>query len=670
MRISGWSTALVLACALLCAPAHAAQAPAAAPATPATPSAEAGTAVDADVPTPADRLTRADLDTWLDGYLPYAIKSADIAGAVVVVVKDGQVLGMRGYGYADVASGRKVDAAHTLFRPGSISKLFTWTALMQLVEQGKIDLDADINTYLDFKIPPRDGKPITLRQVMQHVAGFEETLKYIMSYSADAPGYADALKRWVPERVFAAGDTPAYSNYGAALAGYVVERVSGEPFDDYIEKHLFAPLGMQHSTFRQPVPAALAGQLSQGYMLASDDAQKFEIVGPAPAGSLSATGQDMAAFMIAHLQQGEYRGARILQSATARQMHDSPLTLIPPLNRMQLGFFETNINGRAVIGHLGDTNFFHSALHLFLDEGVGLYISFNSTGKDRAAGGLRAALFEDFADRYFPAAAAAAKPGVDAATARQHAALMVGSWSMSRRSYSSFFAVTDLLGQVKVGLDKDGGLSFAAFPSLDGKPRRWVEVAPFVWQDQHSHDRLAAVVVDGKVVRWSFDMISSIIVLDRAPWYRDSAWLLPLFALSLLALLATAVLWPVRALVRRRLRVPLALSPRLLRAYRLSRIAAGVIVLAVLAWAVTLGAMMQDFNKLSDSSDGLIVFNQCLGLLAFVGGPLVMGGYLLASWRGGARWTGKAWSVVLLLASLVVLWVAAFFHLLGFGVNY
>jgi hypothetical protein len=241
---------------------------------------------------------------------------------------------------------------------------------------------------------------------------------------------------------------------------------------------------------------------------------------------------------------------------------------------------------------------------------------------------------------------------------------------MSRRSYSSFFAITDLVGQVKVGLDQDGGISFAAFPSLNGKPRRWVEVSPFVWQDQNSHDRLAAVVVDGKVVRWSFDMISAVIVLDRPAWYRDSGWLMPLFGLSLLSLLITAVFWPIRALVRRRFQSRLPLAATQLRVYRFSRVAAAVMVLAVLAWAVTLGSMMQDFNKLSDSSDGLVLFNQCLSVIAFIGGVAVMLWNLIVTWRGGYRWTGKTWSVVLLLASLVVLWVAVVFHLLGFGVNY
>ena len=117
--------------------------------------------------------------------------------------------------------------------------------------------------------------------------------------------------------------------------------------------------------------------------------QPFEFVGPAPAGSLSAPAEDMAHFMIAHLQDGEYHGQRILSAATAEMMHNSPLTILPRLDRMELGFFETNINGHEVIAHLGDTDWFHTSLHLFLKENTGLYMSFNSLGKEGAAGTLR-----------------------------------------------------------------------------------------------------------------------------------------------------------------------------------------------------------------------------------------------------------------------------------------
>ena len=152
-------------------------------------------------------LTAADVDAWLDGYLPYALHTGDIAGAVVAVVKDGQVLTERGYGYADVEKRTLVDPKLTLFRPGSVSKLVTWTAVMQLVEAGKIDLDADVNQYLDFKIPPFEGKPVTMRNIMQHTAGFEEQVKGIITYDPKSNGFDKLLKLWVLHRIYSAGIT-------------------------------------------------------------------------------------------------------------------------------------------------------------------------------------------------------------------------------------------------------------------------------------------------------------------------------------------------------------------------------------------------------------------------------------------------------------------------------
>src|ERR1051325_1065228 len=154
-------------------------------------------------------MTATDVNAWLDGFMPHALASSDMAGAVVVVVKDGQVLTQRGFGFSNVARRTPVDPAATLFRPGSISKLFTWTAVMQQVEQGRLDLDADVNRYLDFEIPPRDGQPITLRQIMTHTAGFEEQIKTLIGYDrAVVPSNEEQLKRWIPTRVYAPGTTP------------------------------------------------------------------------------------------------------------------------------------------------------------------------------------------------------------------------------------------------------------------------------------------------------------------------------------------------------------------------------------------------------------------------------------------------------------------------------
>jgi CubicO group peptidase (beta-lactamase class C family) len=623
----------------------------------------------AAVPMTAIPMTAEDVNTWLDGYMPYALHTGDIAGAVVAVVKDGQVLTERGFGFSDVEKRTPVDPKLTLFRPGSVSKLLTWTAVMQLVEQGKLDLDADVNQYLDFKIPAREGKPITMRNLMQHTAGFEEQAKGILSHDPKSPGYEVLLKQWTPERVFAPGTTPAYSNYAASLAGYIVQRLSGETFDDYIDKHIFAPLDMKYSTFRQPLPANLEPLMSKGYQIASEPPKPFEIVGPAPAGSLSSPGEDMAHFMIAHLQNGEYHGNRILKAETAEMMHNSPLTLIPPLNRMELGFFETNINGREVIAHLGDTDNFHTSLHLFLKEGVGFYVSFNSAGKAGAAHPLRGALFEDFADRYLPAADGAAGP-IDAKTAAGHAAMLKGHWLNSRGSQSSFLAWAGLGGQIKTSVNDKGELVVPPFEGLNGKPRHWVEIAPFVWRDSNSHEHLAAKVVDGQAVRFAIDGISPFMVLYRAPWYGNAAWLVPGQYMALGALGLTALFWPITAIVRRRYGASVALAPPGLRAYRFSKIGAILIVAAWGLWELTVIQLFKDFDNVSSKFDMRIHIAQVFGILAFLIGTVLILWNLRAVWSGQRRWPAKVWSIVLTASACIMLWIAFVFNLIGFSANY
>ncbi len=321
---------------------------------PAGPLAPARVAADAPAPSTggaADRDGRRRPGST--GSMPYGLESGGISGAVVVVVKDGKVLTQRGFGKADVKTGKPVDPAGTLFRPGSVSKLFTWTAVMQQVQAGKLDLDKDVNTYLDFRIPPAFGKPITLRNLMTHTSGFEETAKFLItSDPAAVKPLGEVLKRWVPHRIYAPGSTASYSNYGASLAGYLVERASGEKFDDYVQRHILTPLGMRHSSFAQPLPAALVPGMAQGYEIASGEPQKFEIIPMSPAGALSATGADMAQFMIAHLAQG----GPLLNPQTAALMHATANTPIPGLPGMALGFYHEDSNGLNIVGHGGDTN--------------------------------------------------------------------------------------------------------------------------------------------------------------------------------------------------------------------------------------------------------------------------------------------------------------------------
>jgi CubicO group peptidase (beta-lactamase class C family) len=610
--------------------------------------------VSVDVP---PQLTKVDADAWLDGFFPFTLQSNDIAGAVVVIVKDGQVLTQRGFGYADMAARKRVDPATTMFRAGSISKLFTWTAVMQLVEQGKIDLDADVNQYLDFKIPPYQGKPITVRNLMTHTPGFEEAFKGGIRFSGTVPPLDEVLKRMLPERVYAPGATPAYSNYGAGLASYIVQRVSGIQFEEYVERNLFAPLNMTHASFRQPLPAQLAPFMAQGYPKASVEAKPYELISIPGAGSIAVSAADMAKFMIAHLNQG----AGLLKPETALLMHDPTHVTVPGTDRMALGFYELQVNGLSAIAHGGDLNFFHSDMWIFPTKNVGLFVSMNSAGEHGATELIRVKLFEQFSDRYFPAASGAAP--VELLTAKEHALMLAGSYISSRASFSNFVDAGNFVGQVKITLDKDGRPSVPEV--LGGPQRKWIETAPFVWQDAYGHGRLGALVANDRVVRWSLDPVSPFMVWNRAPWYRDATWLSPLFVAALVIVALTALSWPVGAISRRRLRVAMTLRGPDLKSYRWVRGFSWLVLAAFGGWTWLFSSLGSE-----TSLDGAIWPLEIAGTAGFVGLCVAALWNVQRVWQSHRGWFAKLWSLLLVLAAFSTLWVTLSFHLISFGSRY
>src|SRR5881398_2122231 len=347
--------------------------------------------VPAIVPRPspawAPELTKSDFEIFLDALIPSQLQNRNVAGAVVSVVKDGKVLFQKGYGYADVEAERPVLPDQTLFRPGSISKLFTATAVMQLVEQGKLDLDRDINDYLDFALPKTYPEPVTLRQLLTHTAGFEETLKNLfVAHESDLKLLRAYLVNQMPARIFPPGKIPSYSNYGFTLAGYIVERVSGEKFERYIENHILKPLGMNNSTFEQPLPPQLGPQMSKGYLSASKKPRDFEWVQAAPAGALTTTAADMTQFRLAFLQDGVVDGVSILKPETVRQMDTRQFEFYPMLPGLGITFMEYLIDPVRIIGHGGDTVYFHSDMILVPNAHLGYFLSYNSLGKDVGGG--------------------------------------------------------------------------------------------------------------------------------------------------------------------------------------------------------------------------------------------------------------------------------------------
>jgi CubicO group peptidase (beta-lactamase class C family) len=492
---------------------------------------------------PTDTL---ELAAFLDGVMRAQMKEHDVAGATVAVVRAGEVLLARGYGHADVAERTPVDPARTLFRIGSVTKLFTWTAVMQLVESGELDLDADIGTYLDFEIPATWEQPITLRHVMTHTPGFEEDGRDLFTEDpAEIVPMGEWLATHVPGRVRPPGAFSSYSNFATAMAGYVVERVSGIPYDEYVERHILEPLGMAHSTTRQPLPPHLAGDMSEGY--AWEDARfvpkPFEIIeGAAPAGSLSASATDMARFMLAHLNDGELGGARILSAKTAALMHGRAFGHDDRLNAFALGFYEKSRPGLRVIGHGGDTNWFHTDLALIPSEDLGVFVSYNTA----SGGELSFGPFLDvFLDHYYPAAPEPAAVPDDVRLVSERVA---GEYAFNRRSYTTFQKAFGLAQGVRVAADEDGSLvlSWALGTS------RFDPVGPLLYREYLGEDLLSFREDEDGRVTYGFLGLAPMMVLERVPWYESRTLHLVLLGAAVLVFLGTLAAAPRRWWRRRR----------------------------------------------------------------------------------------------------------------------
>ncbi len=615
----------------------------------------------------AHALTADDVGAYVDGLIPYAMQRGDVAGIVVVVVKDDHILFEKGYGYADAKAKTPVDPKTTLFRPGSISKLFTWTAVMQLVQAHKLDLDRDVNSYLDFKIPEGFGKPITLRNLMTHTPGFEEAIRNLGTTDPKAVmALGPYLREWTPERIYPPGDVPAYSNWGAALAGYIVQRVSGEPFETYVARHIFAPLDMHHASFAQPLPRALAGDMSKGYNLGSDDPKPFEFISVSPAGALSASGEDIAHFMMAHLDDGAYGNTRILDAATARQMHATAFRPDPALPGMALGFYHEDRNGETIIGHGGDTVYFHSDLHLLLDRHVGLFFSQNSQGKTDAR--IRKALFEGFLDRYFPAPPVAEPATLK--TAAADAKLIAGSYIESRRSASNFLKVASLLGAAKIIANADGTITTDDLHALNGTAIKWREIAPQRWRALDGPYTLDAKITNGRVTQITTDQFPPIEIAERATVWNSPVWNLPLLVAMIAMLTLTAIFWPVKAVLRWRYKRPLGLTGYKRLAYRWSRLAALVDVAAIAGWLAFIALGTTDLTVLGSGSDWIMVLLQTLTGLGVILTAATLWELREAFADGERPWWTKASDTLLALAALSFVWFSFSLHFLNFSLNY
>lgn len=348
------------------------------------------------------------LEAYFDGAIKSAMNTANSPSGVVTLMKDDKIIFAKGYGYSDVATKTLVDPKTTLFRPGSISKLFTWVSVMQLVEQKKLNLDTDVNQYLQsFKVKDTwPGNPVTLRHIMTHTAGFEDTAigHLIIQDESRIVPLAQALEAYQPQRVNPPGEHVAYSNWATALAGLIVSEVSGLDFNDYVKTHIFNVLDMNYSTFVEPLPASLVDFHARAYSYSQGQfvEESYELVTNfSPAGSAAMSAYDIAKFARALLNNGEFDNKRILKSDTVKQMLTEGFSHDDRVRGMGLGFikYRYGADNLSIFGHDGATTAFLSHLGMSKSENLMLFTSFS--GKP-LPGAVHKSVVKGFYDEFFP----------------------------------------------------------------------------------------------------------------------------------------------------------------------------------------------------------------------------------------------------------------------------
>jgi CubicO group peptidase (beta-lactamase class C family) len=601
---------------------------------------------------------KADLEAFFDGILNEQLEFKHVAGAVVTVVNGNDVALMKGYGYADIDARRPVDPETTQFRIASISKLFVWTAVMQLVEDGKLDIDKDINTYLKkMQVPATFPEPVTLKSLFTHTPGFEDNAIGLFAHSADTmKTYDEVLRTRLPARVRPPGVLASYSNDGTALAALAVADVAGKPFEDIVEQRIFGPLGMKHTLIRQPPTDKLPATISKGYRWKDGQFKDegFEYISLAPAGAISASAGDIAHFMLAHLHDGQYGQSRILKPETARRMREPLFRHDPKVDAMCHGFWEMHRNGQRILEHGGDTLVFHSEFAILPERGVGLFVSFN-TDKGQTA---RDEILPLFMDRYFPDPEQAwPKRSAEEGDLKRFA----GEYASTRHSYTTLAKVASVLGASRVRANSDGTLSVGAEPAL----KRFVPVEPLVFQEKYGPRRIVfRADSDGHITQMFIADVAAG-AFERRTFFESSRFYWSLIAISA-ALFASALLfWPSIAFCTRRLATP----------FRKTR---GSAVISVLGWLlsaaciVLVGGMIIALNDQEELAYGLPRNLQYLMLIpqvCAVLAALVLVGCLVA-WRNRYwRVSGRVHYTLVALAGVAFVWFLQYSNLLLFGLQ-
>ncbi|NER29223.1 MAG: beta-lactamase family protein [Symploca sp. SIO1C4] len=508
---------------------------------------------------PIEITPQQELEAFLDRFFARQMSNKHIPGVAFVLVKDGKISFSKGYGYADLEKKIPVIPEQTLFRVGSISKLFTATAIMQLAEKGLLNLDDDVNEYLDnFQIDKTFPQPITFANLLTHTDGFDSGwgLGAFAHSQAQMTVLADYLAQRLPPRLLPPGEVFLYSDVGMTLAGYLVEVISGIPFSQYIDQNIFQPLGMRHSSFLQPLPLKLAPNLAVGYKygqtkaegrgqraegidfdMASQDGiyqrRSFAFNNSVPAAALMSTATDMGQFMIAHLQNGRYSKTRILEEATAKKMHRRQFTHHPNLAGSAYGFYERFLNQQRSIEHSGRMNGYSSLLFLLPEQNLGFFVACNNN-----AGSLFRELVSQFMDHYYPVSRKLTPLSNSATLTQEHLQKFQGTYRYNRYSHSTIEKLGAVLGEapeIRVIAGNDGTLAVSSL----GK--KWVEEEPLLFRSQFADIYMAFRQNQRGEITYMFLGNSIFATLERLAWYETTAFHFKLVVFCALVFLSSCL---------------------------------------------------------------------------------------------------------------------------------
>ena len=412
----------------------------------------------------------AELASFVDPLITAQMAKENIPGAVFVLVRDGKILYQRGYGFANVARRQPVDPEKTIWRIGSISKVFTATAIVQLADRGRFQLTDDVNSYLTrFKVPATFSEPVTFQHLLTHTAGFDEIRPGTRAdNAAGVLPLGDFLSSKLI-RLRPPGLTISYSTYGVTLGGYLVEQVSGMEFETYLARNIWGPLGMDRSNI--VVPASLRADLAQGYEYENgvNKLADWEWYHTTPASSINASAADMGRFIIAHLQNGRYRDSRIMSASAALEMHRQHATSHSGLAGFAYGFYEEFANGERLLEHGGNVEGFSAQLTLIPARGIGFFIA-----SQHEPARLRDVVQSALLDHYFPAKREPRR-AVPMAGYRERAPRFAGTYELNQFCHTCGTGRREY-PRIEVKANADGTIS------ITGNPQPLVEVSPLFFR--------------------------------------------------------------------------------------------------------------------------------------------------------------------------------------------